>query len=36
MNLFRTKYRKGIRWVWQILSVLVIISMIALYTGLAR
>ncbi|MFT7557744.1 MAG: hypothetical protein ACI83D_000413 [Planctomycetota bacterium] len=33
MNFFRKKYQKKLRFVWGIISVLVIISMVALYAG---
>jgi hypothetical protein len=33
MNFFRKRYQKKLRVVWGIISVLVIISMVALYAG---
>lgn len=33
MNIFTSKNRKKIKWVWGLIGILVIISMIVLYSG---
>lgn len=33
MNIFTSKYKKGIKWIWGVLSILVIVSMVILYAG---
>ena len=34
MNIFTSKNRKKIKWVWGVIGVLVILSMIVLYSGI--
>lgn len=34
MNIFDSKYKKGIKWIWTVVGIIVIISMVLLYTGL--
>ena len=36
MNIFTSKRQKQIKWVWGILSVIVILSMIVLYSGITK
>lgn len=36
MNIFTSKHQKKIRWIWGVLSVIVILSMIILYSGITR
>lgn len=36
MNIFTSKYKKGLKWAWGVVSILVIVSMIVLYTGIVK
>ena len=36
MNIFTSKNQKKIKWIWGVLSVLVIVAMIILYAGITR
>ena len=36
MNIFTSKHQKRIKWIWGALSVVVILSMIILYSGITK
>ena len=36
MNIFTSKHQKKIKWIWGVISVLVILSMVILYSGITK
>lgn len=36
MNIFTSKHQKRIKWIWGVISILVIVSMVILYAGITK